>query len=256
MKISIIGAGNVATQLAFAFKKAGHTLVQIYNRSDESGKELAHAVGAAFTSDSYQLLQTDVYLIAVKDDAIAELASQLQSQGKIVAHTSGSMSKDLLQVSSSNYGVFYPLQTMTKVSKIDFKNVPFLIEGSNEQTTKTLEKLAQSISQNIHVVDEQQRQWVHVAAVFANNFTNHLFGLSESLLLAQGLPFEILKPLIFSFIQNMQEYSPQQLQTGPAARGDVQTINNHLLLLADDERLKKIYEILTNSIITSVTQKL
>ena len=254
MKISIIGAGNVATNLALAFKKAGHEIVQIYNRSDDAGQELARTLAASFTSDINQLSDADIYLLAVKDDAIEERATQLKVNGKIVAHTSGTKSKNLLASSSENFGIFYPLQTMKKSSKVDFKSVPVLIEGSNEATAAVLEMLAKTISQNVHKVDEAQRQWIHVAAVFANNFTNHLFSISENMLVNRGLSFEILKPLIFSFIQNLQTSSPSEIQTGPAVRGDNKTIEQHLLLLADDTHLQKIYEILTDSILASASQ--
>ena len=254
MKISIIGAGNVATNLALALKKAGHEIVQIYNRSDDAGKELAHTVAASFTSNAVDLLDADVYLVAVKDDVIAEIAEHLKLADKIVAHTSGTNSKYLLATASTAYGIFYPLQTMKKNSKVDFKSVPLLVEGSDEATVATLEALAKTISQNVHRVDEEQRKWIHVAAVFANNFTNHLYSVSESILLGHGLPFDILKPLIYRSIENLQQNSPAELQTGPAARGDMQTIEKHLMLLGDDIRLQKIYEILTQSIIASATQ--
>lgn len=255
MKISIIGAGNVATNLALALKKAGHEIVQIYNRSDDAGKELAHTVAASFTSNASDLLDAEVYLIAVKDDVIAEIAEHLKLGDKVVAHTSGTNSKGLLNKASSNVGIFYPLQTMKKNSKVDFKQVPLLIEGSDEATTAKLETLAKTISQNVHRVDEEQRQWIHIAAVYANNFTNHLYSISESLLLGHGLSFDILKPLIYRSIENMHQSSPAELQTGPAVRGDKHTIEKHLMLLGDDTRLKKIYEILTQSIIASQPPK-
>jgi len=256
MNITILGAGNVATQLALGLKKAGHHIVQIYNRSNDAGYELAKTVGAGFVSDLSQLAEAEIYIIAVKDDAIAEVAKGLYTPNKIVAHTSGTKSKDLLQSSSTNFGIFYPLQTMTKTAKVDFKTVPLLVEGNNKQTTAKLDELAKSISKNVHKVDEQQRQWIHVAAVFANNFTNHLFGISEHILLAHGLEFEILKPLIFNFIQNLEQHSPSELQTGPASRGDFQTIEKHMQLLGDDTRLQKIYEILTQSIIEQASTTL
>lgn len=256
MKITILGAGNVATQLALVLKKSGHEIVQIYNRSNDAGVELAKTVGAGFSSDLSNLADADVYIVAVKDDAIAEIGNTFKSNGKIVAHTSGTKSKDLLQSASSNFGIFYPLQTMTKTSKVDFKTVPVLVEGSNKQTTAKLEELAKTISKNVHKVDEQQRQWIHVAAVFANNFTNHLFGISEQLLIAQGLHFEILKPLIFNFIQSLETHSPSEIQTGPAVRGDFQTIEKHMMLLGDDVRLQKVYQVLTESIIEQASKHL
>lgn len=254
MKVSIIGAGNVATNLALALKRAGNELVQIYNRSDDAGKELARTVAASFTSDITSLTEADVYLIAVKDDAIQERASQLKANGKIVAHTSGTKLKDLLKDASENYGIFYPLQTMKKNSKVDFKHVPILLEGSNELTVNKLNTLARSISQNVHEVNEAQRQWIHVAAVFANNFTNHLFSLSEDILTKQGLSFDILRPLVLSFIQNLQTQSPSAIQTGPAVRGDSKTIEQHLQLLSTNTQLKKIYEVLSESIALSATE--
>jgi predicted short-subunit dehydrogenase-like oxidoreductase (DUF2520 family) len=254
MKITILGAGNVATQLALVLKKTGHEIVQVYNRSNDAGIELAKTVGASFTADLGQLQEADVYLVAVKDDAIAEVAEALKTDNKIVAHTSGTKSKDLLQNTSANFGIFYPLQTMTKSAKVDFKNVPILVEGNNRQTSLKLEELAKCISKNVHLVDEQQRQWIHVAAVFANNFTNHMYGISEQILLSHGLPFEILKPLIFNFIQNLQEHSPSEIQTGPAIRGDFKTIEKHLQLLGDDTRLQKVYQVLTDSIIERATK--
>jgi predicted short-subunit dehydrogenase-like oxidoreductase (DUF2520 family) len=251
MKVSILGAGNVATNLALALKKAGHTIVQIYNRSDDAGQELAHTVAASFTSDISKLQEADIYIIAVKDDAIEERAAQLKVADKIVAHTSGTRSMNLLESSSVNYGIFYPLQTMKKNTKVDFRNVPLLIEGSNEETALKLNDFARTISQNVHIVNEVQRQWIHVAAVFANNFTNHLFDLSQNILATHELSFDILKPLILSFVQNLQAHLPAEIQTGPAIRGDRQTIEQHMQLLANDPRLKEIYQMLTNSIITS-----
>jgi predicted short-subunit dehydrogenase-like oxidoreductase (DUF2520 family) len=255
MKVSILGAGNVATQLALALKKAGTPIVQIYNRSDDAGIELARTVHASFTSNLNNLENADVYIVAVKDDAIAEIAGQLKLQNQIVAHTSGTKSKELLSQASPAYGIFYPLQTMTKTSKVDFKNVPLLVEGSDESVTAQLENLARTISRNVHRVDEQQRQWIHVAAVFANNFTNHLFGISEHIMVEHGMSFDILKPLIFNFVQSLEKYSPSEIQTGPAMRGDYQTIEKHLELLTDEVRLQTIYKVLTDSIIAQYHQK-
>jgi predicted short-subunit dehydrogenase-like oxidoreductase (DUF2520 family) len=251
MRISIIGAGNVATQLALAFKQARHQIVQIANRTTEHGQELAGVVGADFTSDLSQLADADVYIMAVKDDVIEEVAAQLQLNGKLLAHTSGTKSRSLLQKASYNFGIFYPLQTMTKTAKVDFKQVPILVEGVNEHAENELKRLAKTISQNVHTVDEEQRQWIHVAAVFANNFTNHIYGISEALLQSHQLPFDILKPLIMQSVQNIMVQSPSQLQTGPAARNDIKVIDKHLQLLSDQPRLEKMYRILTDSIIAT-----
>lgn len=247
MKLTIIGAGNVATQLALAFRKAGHEILQVFNRSDDAGKELAKTVGANFTFDITHLNSADVFIMAVRDDVIADIASQIKVSG-IVLHTSGTKPMDLLKLSSANFGIFYPLQTMTKNHKLDFSNVPILIDGNNSETKEKLSALANSISKKVFEVDEEQRQWIHVAAVFANNFTNHMYSLSEKILTKHALSFEILKPLIAKTADNINNFSPNEIQTGPAARGDKLVIAKHLQLLGDEERLKKVYEIITESI--------
>ena len=249
MKISIIGAGNGATQLALAFRKAGHEILQVFNRSQGAGKELAKTVGAVFISDIKQLDAADVFLIAVRDDVIADIASQIKVNG-VVAHTSGTKTLNLLKLSSANFGILYPLQTMTKNQKLDFSNVPILVDGNNSETKEQLIALAKSISKKVFEADEEQRQWIHVAAVFANNFTNHLYSLSEKILIEHDLSFEILKPLIAKTADNINHFSPSKIQTGPAKRGDKLVIEKHLQLLGDEERLKKVYEILTESIQT------
>ncbi|MBL0308492.1 MAG: DUF2520 domain-containing protein [Bacteroidetes bacterium] len=248
MKVTIIGAGNVATQLALGLKKVGHEIVEVYNRSDESGQELARTVGASFTSKAGELKDAEVYIIAVKDDTLAEVAGHLKLGNKTVVHTSGTKSKDLLKDSAIGFGVFYPLQTMTKYSKVDFKTVPILVEGSSEPVVQRLEMLARSLSHHVHRVDEEQRKWIHVAAVFANNFTNHLWALAEGILKERGISFDILKPLIMKSAQNLEGASPTAIQTGPAIRGDHQLVQEHLLMLTHDPKLHKLYRILSESI--------
>lgn len=255
MNVTILGAGNVATQLALALRKAGHTIVQIFNRSNNVGQDLAHTVGASFTSDARHLQPADVYLIAVKDDAIADVASLLKIGEKTVAHTSGTKTKELLSFCSANYGTFYPLQTMTKLSRVDFTDVPILIEANNETTMQLLTTLARSLSRQVHTVTEEQRQWIHIAAVFANNFTNHLFAVSENILHKHGLDFEILKPLIFRSIENLRQYSPLVLQTGPAARNDKLTIERHLALLDENKGYQEIYRLLSDSIVAAQSKR-
>ncbi len=251
MKITILGAGNVATQLALAFKKAGHEIVQIYNRSDDAGKELARTVGASFTSNTSDLKEADVYIMAVKDDVIKDVAATIKVGDKIIAHTSGTRSKDLLKASGKNFGVFYPLQTLSRQTKVDFRYVPMLVEGNSDAVTGKLLELGTSIAHHVHKVDEEQRQWIHIAAVFANNFTNHLLTISESLLKEHGMSLDLLRPLIFKFIQNLHEHSPAEIQTGPAIRNDVQTINQHLELLKGNKNAAEIYKVITDSIIQS-----
>lgn len=249
MNISIAGAGRVATALAGALKNAGHTIVQITNRDAAKGQALAKNVNAAFCTKVNELLPVDVLIIAVKDDAIRDVAASVSLPDTIVAHTSGTQSITEISHYHTPAGVFYPLQTFTGFTPVDITQVPLLLEANDEKTLQALMALAKSITPKAHVMDEQQRQWIHVAAVFANNFTNHMYSVSEQLLALHNLPFEVLKPLIQQTASNALQQSPESLQTGPAVRNDMLTIDKHLHLLADHQRLQKIYEVLTESIL-------
>lgn len=249
MNISIVGAGNVATQLAIAFRSAGHRIIEIVARNEELGAALAKSVDAEFNSNLKVLASADIYIIAVKDDAISDVATRIDVEGKIVAHTSGVKPIFLLTDASATHGVFYPLQTMTRHQQLNFAEVPIIIEGNDEVTASILAQLAKSISTKVYRVNEQQRQWIHVAAVFANNFTNHFYSIAEKLLNEQGVSMEILLPLILRSAENIQHNSPKVLQTGPAVRGDFRTIDRHLQMLRDDEKLQALYRSVTESIL-------
>lgn len=248
MTISIIGAGNVATQLALTFKKAGHQIIQVYNRTEEHGLQLAETVGASFTSDIENLQPADVYIIAVKDDAITELANWLIKVDGIVAHTSGTQPMHLLAKSNAGYGIFYPLQTMTVHSVLNFKLIPILVDGSDDKTKNTLQTLAKSISEHVHLITDEQRQWIHVAAVMVNNFTNHLYTLGNELLNQHNISFDVLKPLILQTAQNAVNNPPFSQQTGPAVRNDISTIQKHLQLLDTHPDMQLIYKAITENI--------
>lgn len=250
MNISILGAGNTGTQLAFALHKAGHKVLQVFSRTPQRAELLAHKVNAVGVTDVSNI-DGDIIIIAVKDDAIQDVASQIISTNKIVVHTSGTVSMQHLSGITDSFGVFYPLQTMKQDVPMDFKQVPLLIEAANESTKQVLLELARSISGFVYEVDEQQRQWAHLSAVFSHNFTNHMFTISESLLQQQGLPFDILKPLIYKLFENLDGHSPFDMQTGPAMRQDFNTIAKHMELLANEHRLKTIYEIMSSSIVTT-----
>jgi predicted short-subunit dehydrogenase-like oxidoreductase (DUF2520 family) len=250
MNISIIGSGNVAWHLAKALKASGNNLWQITGRNENTVNEIATLV-AAEPNYSFQKINTnsDLLLLCVKDDAIEQLASLLPKTKGIVAHTSGFRSKNSLAACSENFGIFYPLQTMKKHVEISFETVPFLIEGNNTEVENELSTLAAQLSKSIHTVNELQRQYIHVAAVFANNFTNHLYELAENILSAQNLSLDLLRPLMAQSAANVQQFSPSKLQTGPAARKDFFTIEAHLKLLSSDIEMTKVYSIITESIL-------
>ncbi len=247
--ISIIGAGNVATQLGMTLYKEGYFISQIYSRSQKNASLLSKKIKAEAISDLKKLNQdSSIYIIAVKDDVIELVAKQLKLKDKIVVHTSGSVSIDVLKKSSKNFGVFYPLQTFSKNKKINFKTIPICIEANNTATSTTLQYFAKSISENVKKVNSGQRQKIHLTAVFASNFSNHMYAIAESLLAKDKLSLDLLKPLIEETANKIKDNKPNAVQTGPAMRNDKKTMDSHLKLLSKEKDLQKIYTLLSQSI--------
>ena len=243
----MIGAGNMATRLAIAFHDKGIKILQVFGRTASSAKALAERVGADFSIKINQLNPgADIYIIAVNDDAVAQVASKLHLPGKVVAHTSGSVPMSALNASGARTGVFYPLQTMTRDKEVDFSKVPVCIESDEEEVRQTLLELARLISDNVHLINSEQRSRIHLAAVFVNNFSNHMMAIAEDMLDNQGLDFDILRPLIEETFHKILSASPSNVQTGPAMRDDRQVMEKHLALLSGKER--DIYKMLTESI--------
>jgi predicted short-subunit dehydrogenase-like oxidoreductase (DUF2520 family) len=250
MRITIIGSGNVATHMAAALKNAGHNIVQVYSRDMQNAALLAYHVKAEPADDLQQIhSDTDIFIIAVNDDVIGLMAEQLAKHDKLILHTSGATDMYALLAFTDKAGVLYTLQTFSKVKEVNFRQVPLCIEGADESITRQIEELAQSISNNIYRVDSAQRKILHLAAVFACNFTNYLYEVARQLLDAKGLDFELLRPLILETAQKVQERLPSHVQTGPAVRNDSGTMDNHLKLLAETPHLQQIYTILSQGII-------
>lgn len=249
-KIIFIGAGNVATHLALALHKKGYIISQVYSRHLSTASPLAKALKCAYT-DVIAAIDTtaDIYIIAVKDDAVSAIANTLRLKNKIVVHTSGSVPMDALKSVSKNYGVFYPLQTFSKNKKINFNNVPVCIEAINLPTLKNLSTLAQSISDNVQKINSEQRKVIHLAAVFACNFSNHLYAIADNILTANKLSLDILKPLIEETATKIMYNTPADVQTGPAVRNDKETMNSHLQLLQGNKEYQRLYQLLSKSII-------
>lgn len=243
--IVILGAGNLATHLFEAFNKAENVFVnQWFNRDLKRIESYKNNV--AITNDVSKLVDADIYILAVSDDAITELSSRLPFQNKLVAHTSGSVGIHDLDRKHKR-GVFYPLQTFSKGSEIDFKDVPICIEALEKKDLQILKDLAEAIGSPFHKISTEQRQMLHLSAVFANNFTNHLYRIAHEISDAKGINFDVLKPLILETAKKVQTLSPYMAQTGPAMRNDKRTIKKHLKLLENQEH-RAIYELLTNSI--------
>jgi predicted short-subunit dehydrogenase-like oxidoreductase (DUF2520 family) len=249
MNIVIIGTGNAATVLGRKFKQAGHRIVQIFGRDASAASRLAYQLDTESTNYwSVIRKDADVYLIAVADDAISDVAKHVHVPGKVVAHTAASIKKDVLKGMSHHYGVFYPLQSLRK-DRTELPEVPLFIDASDDITRNKLEHLAQSISKG-HVMEagENERLKMHVAAVFVSNFVNHLYALAEDYCSKEGIDFQQLFPLIEETAQRIKSISPSNVQTGPAIRNDETTIQEHLKLLEKYPKLKTVYEVMTNSI--------
>jgi predicted short-subunit dehydrogenase-like oxidoreductase (DUF2520 family) len=252
MRITIIGSGNVATHLAAAFKNAGHCIVQVYSRNMQNAALLAYHVNAEAIADLKNISdETDLFIISVNDDAIPFIAHELAKYQKLTVHTSGATDLEVLSTLISSSGVFYPLQTLSKSKEVDFWQVPLCIEGVDEKTTNDLAQLAQTISNKVYPINSAQRKILHLAAVFACNFPNYLYDAARQLLEQHQLEFDLLRPLILETAEKVQHNIPADVQTGPAVRNDEYTMETHLQLLADEPRLKMIYEVLSQAIITN-----
>lgn len=250
MNIVLIGAGNVATHLALALQKAGHKIVQVYSITKESAQQLAKKVSSDFTTEVNQISRkTDIYIVALKDKGLGDFVKQFEAKRKIIVHTSGSVPMSIFNNQSSiKFGVFYPLQTFSKNQTIKFNDIPVCIEASDTKTENTLLKLASSVSKNVYLINSEQRKLLHIAAIFVNNFGNHLYTIAEDILQKENLPFEILKPLIEETFHKIKKYSPSEMQTGPAIRGDKEVMQHHLDYLSCSPLYQKIYKLLSDSI--------
>lgn len=250
MNIVFIGSGNVTAILGRKFVAAGHRIVQIYSRNASAASELAYEWDTESTNYISMIVKNaDVYIISVSDNSIESLAKELHLSGKVVAHTAGAVSKDVLQHVTEHYGVFYPLQTLRKESE-HLPDTPIFVDAATEQAQLVLDNLAATISHNheVHHVTELQREKLHVTAVVVNNLVNHLYTLVEAFCKAEGVDFKQLLPLIQETTERVHNSSPAQVQTGPAIRHDEVTLNKHLELLSNYPQLKKIYKTISDSI--------
>jgi predicted short-subunit dehydrogenase-like oxidoreductase (DUF2520 family) len=260
MKISIIGAGNVAWHLAQAFENAGHIICEIYSRDTKHAQQLTSLLyGTAVQPNlNFSESEADLLLISASDDALEDIMEQIVlPQGVILANTSGSRSLLDLQKFVTIYsdvpvrtGVLYPLQTFTKSVPLDYTDIPFCIEATDEVTETTLVKLAKTISKKVQIGDSDERRNLHVAAVFACNFTNHLLSISHDLLQHKKLSFDLLKPLIRETINKaLLSDDPGNVQTGPARRADWAITNKHLAYLQEfNPEWASVYRQLTESV--------
>jgi predicted short-subunit dehydrogenase-like oxidoreductase (DUF2520 family) len=245
IKVVLIGAGNVAQHLIFSFVESKDIdLVQVFSRQKEAVSSLIDS--NKITNNFTDLAVADLYILAISDDAIAAVSSQLPFENRLVVHTAGSVSLNFIDPKNRR-GVFYPLQTFSKNRAVDFSEIPICIETDWEADFEILEKVANALSNQVVKINEAQRQALHVSAVFANNFVNHLYQISNCICAENNIPFDVLKPLILETANKVMSLSPAKAQTGPAVRNDTQTIEKHFLFLKDENQVK-IYKTLTQSI--------
>ena len=249
IKLSIIGSGNVAQHLIVALQNSiingsNFELVQVFARQKAT---VSHLLDFNKITDNWKTLaEADLYIIAISDNAISTVSKQIPFKNKLVVHTSGSLPLDALD-SNNRKGVFYPLQTFSEGKAINFKTIPICLESQNATDFQLLQKVGHAISEAVFAINSEQRKALHVAAVFVNNFTNHLYKIGNDICIENNVPFEILKPLIQETTEKIMKLSPNDAQTGPAIRNDTTTINTHLEFLSDENQ-KNIYKILTQSI--------
>lgn len=245
ISVVLLGAGNVATHLFKAFNKADEiTINQWYNRNVDTIKSYKNLV--EITDNLSELKPADVYILAISDDSIAKLSSQLPFTNQLVVHTSGSVNVHDLD-KKNRRGVFYPIQTLSKDADIDFNDVPICIEVLKKTDYQILKDLAKAIGSSTHKVNSEQRRALHLAAVYVNNFTNQIYRIAQEITESESVEFDILKPLILETAKKIQDISPYKAQTGPAKRNDKKTIEKHLKLLKSEHH-KDIYKLLTASI--------
>ena len=245
MRIVLIGAGRLATNVGKELSRNGHEIVQVYSRTMESAEMLAKIVDAEAVNDlSAVVKDADVYLVAVKDSVLKTLIPELCKgrEKQLFAHTAGSIEMNVFKGYAKHYGVFYPMQTFSMEREVDFREIPLFIEGKD----KRIRELAESISEHVYELSSDDRKYLHLAAVFACNFTNHCYTLAAEVLEKKGLPFDVMLPLVDETARKVHELHPKEAQTGPAIRGDKNVMAAQAALL--DSRMQAIYNLMSENI--------
>lgn len=250
--ITLIGAGNVGYHLGHRLVEIGCTVPQVFSRRMEKARELATLLGAAPVNRLDGILpEADLYILAVADGAIGHVAQELSRilpAEKAVVHCSGATPSTVLAPFFPRHGVFYPLQTFSRSREPDFSRIPICVYSPEAGLREALLELGRLAGAMAYEADDAQREALHVAAVFANNFSNYLFHVAHEILTQEKLPFSLLQPLILETALKVQEHPPREMQTGPARRGDRATIERHLEYLQQYPKLAAIYEMLSKAI--------
>ena len=251
MRIVMIGAGNLATNLGKALQNAGHDIVQVYSRTWNHAQQLATLIGGAATDSLDNIVDTaDVYVFSIKDSALGEVVPRVTEgrTDKLMIHTAGSMPMSCFAGMAVHYGVFYPMQTFSKQREVDFRVIPCFIEGNDDYSRQKIRELAESVSDKVYEMSSSDRRFLHLAAVWACNFANHCYEVSAEILHKHGVPFDVMLPLIDETAAKVHDMKPIDAQTGPAVRFDENVIRAQTTLLKDNPILKDLYERLSMSI--------
>ncbi|KQT24476.1 NADP oxidoreductase [Chryseobacterium sp. Leaf405] len=243
MQIVIIGSGNVAYHLSKAFVQNNIPLAQIFGRNEKELHKISEELNIPFSTNN--LVESDLYIICVSDNSVENVSKIITKKDCLVAHTSGSLPKEILQ-GDYRKASFYPLQTFSKSKELDYSKIPFFIETENEGDKKTLFEIASKVSQNVIESSHEKRKYIHLTAVFACNFVNHLFSRAKEISDSQEIPFDYFLPLIYETVQKIHEIEPKSAQTGPAVRNDKRILELHEQLLKDESL--EIYKTMNHSI--------
>jgi len=245
IKIILLGAGNVGHHLSKAFNKSTEIdLVQWYSR--DNSKVSYNDIDIEIINDLSKIKSADIYIISISDSYVGEISKKLNVSEKLVVHTSGSLDLSIID-SKNRRGVFYPLQTLSKNKEIELAKVPICIESENNKDLVLLETISKYIGCKTYKIDYNERKILHLAAIFSNNFVNHMFTIAKEILDDKNLDFNILKPLINETVDKIHKLDPENVQTGPAIRNNSEIILNHIKTLKKDDH-KKLYELMTKLI--------
>lgn len=251
MKVTLIGAGNLATQLGKSLKKAGVIISQVYSRTEDSARTLGELLEAEWLTDIKALRdEADVYIFSVKDSVLCELISEVcKGRGdKLFLHTAGSIPMSCFEGKALRYGVFYPMQTFSKTKDVDFERIPVFIESNSIETEDVIRSLVNKLTQRVIRLSSADRKYLHLAAVWACNFTNYCYTVASDILGEHGIPFDVMLPLINETTEKIQKISPKEAQTGPAVRGDRNVMSKQLELMNGKEDLQELYKMLSKGI--------
>lgn len=248
MKIIFLGSGNLATRLALEMQKKGMRIGQVYSHTPENAERLAACLDCHWTIDPEAVeTDADLYVFSLKDTVLADVIARIPPNNGLWVHTAGSISMDIFSGYTANYGVLYPMQTFSKTREVDFSVIPFFLEANTSENAGKLQQLARKLSGNVRFLSSDKRKSLHLAAVFACNFTNHIYALAVRLLQEQDIPADVLLPLIDETAAKIHTMPPRLAQTGPAIRYDENVINKHLAML-DDPDMRSIYRLISQNI--------